>query len=219
MRRKTTLLIGIGLVTGICSCSSPVGKRTPLPPAIEVNHFDTLKQWMTGSFSNALQAENDSDYYDICLEMHPVWSVAEKESWIYVEQSLASMTDKPYRQRVYHLFQEKDSAFVSEVYEMKDPERFVGQWENDTIWNSLTPDSVMRKEGCAVYLQLQGNGMFEGSTDSATCLSTLRGAAFANSIVTVTGQGITSWDQGFDSTGVQVWGAEKGGYHFVKSKN
>ena len=82
----------------------------------------------------------------------------------------------------------------------------------------MTPDSILKKEGCAVYLNLAGNGYFEGSTDSATCLSTLRGASYANSIVSVNGQGITSWDQGFDSLGVQVWGAEKGGYEFLRNE-
>jgi hypothetical protein len=46
----------------------------------------------------------------------------------------------------------------------------------------------------------------------------LRGASFANSIVTVTQNEILSWDQGFDKEGKQVWGATKGGYRFIKMK-
>jgi hypothetical protein len=29
---------------------------------------------------------------------------------------------------------------------------------------------------------------------------------------------LLSWDRGFNTEGVQVWGAEKGGYRFVKKK-
>ena len=119
LKKHIMLLSAIVLLAASCGSSS----NTPAEPevVVEVNHFDTLKTWMTGSFSSALQAQNDSDYYDISLEMHPIWTQAEKEAWLYVEQSLASMKDKPYRQRVYHVFQENDSSFVSEVYEMSTP--------------------------------------------------------------------------------------------------
>lgn len=213
--RLPLFMIMMVLVVG---CTNSNDDKTEPITGISINHFDTLRTWMTGSFSSELQAENDSDYYNICLEMHPIWMPAEKEQWMYVEQSLASMTDRPYRQRVYHLFQQGDSSFVSEVYELSTPEAFTGQWLNKDFWSDFTPDSITKKDGCAVYLNLLENGVFQGSTDSASCLSTLRGASFANSIVTVDREGITSWDQGFDSVGVQVWGAEKGGYEFLRNR-
>ena len=50
------------------------------------------------------------------------------------------------------------------------------------------------------------------------CESNLRGAKYAASRVTLTEHLLASWDQGFDETGKQVWGAEKGGYRFVKEE-
>ena len=191
------------------------------PPASEtevtVNHFDTLKHWMTGSFNSSLQAQNDSDYYDISLEMHEVWK-EDPSTWIYVEQALSSAKDRPYRQRVYRLDQE-DSIYQSFIYEFNDPSIYTGQWNNDSLWSAITPDSVLLKEGCEVSLLWdEANHVFAGATDSATCMSTLRGASFATSIVTVYPEAINSWDRGFDSTGAYVWGAEKAGYEFIRQE-
>ncbi len=182
----------------------------------DTDYFDTLQNWMTGSFSSAVQAENDSDYYDICLEMHSVWKDSDSIFYLYVEQSLASMTDKPYRQRVYKV-QRLEDGFISDVYELPNPSLFTGQWRNSELWSMYTPDSIVLKSGCGVELTWTGS-YFEGGTDSATCLSTLRGAAYAMSQVDVMQDRIVSWDQGYDSLGTQVWGAEKGGYIFLRNQ-
>ena len=60
---------------------------------------------------------------------------------------------------------------------------------------------------------------FSGSTPGKQCLSSLRGATYATSKVTVGKKGIISWDQGWDAMDKQVWGAKKGGYDFVKKEN
>ncbi|MDG1780634.1 MAG: chromophore lyase CpcT/CpeT [Flavobacteriales bacterium] len=184
---------------------------------IEVNYLDTLNGWMTGSFSSALQAENDSDYYNICLEMHPVWTKTDTSFYLYVEQSLASMTDKPYRQRVYHVV-EREGEYISEVYMLPNPDQFTGQWLNTDLWKVYTPDSITIKDGCDVQLKWSQD-YFTGATDSATCLSTMRGASYAMSQVDVFNDRVVSWDQGFDSLGVHVWGAEKGGYVFLRNED
>lgn len=183
---------------------------------IEVNYIDTLKVWMTGSFSSSLQAENDSDYYNICLEMHPIWSGTDTTFFLYVEQSLASTTDKPYRQRVYKVV-EREEGFVSEVYTLPNPDQFTGQWLNEELWSKYNPDSIAIKEGCDVILAWNDE-YFTGATDSATCLSAMRGASYAMSQVDVMRDRVVSWDQGFDSLGVHVWGAEKGGYVFLRNE-
>jgi hypothetical protein len=87
--------------------------------------------------------------------------------------------------------------------------------ENGQIQKYIT---IELKQGCEVVLKRVEKNKFSGSTGDKTCPSELRGASFANSIVTVTKDGIVSWDQGFDKDGKQVWGAEKGGYKFVKIK-
>jgi hypothetical protein len=58
--------------------------------------------------------------------------------------------------------------------------------------------------------------VFVGSTGATSCGSDLRGAKYATSEVTLSKKQLISWDRGFDSNGVQVWGAKKGGYIFDK---
>jgi len=57
---------------------------------------------------------------------------------------------------------------------------------------------------------------FVGGTEGKGCASDLRRATYATSEVVVKLDHLTSWDRGFDKSDRQVWGAEKGGYVFLK---
>ena len=177
-----------------------------------------LLSWMTGSFSSAEQAKTDTNYYKIRLEMIEIWKDRNDGPWIYVEQAVAEYKDKPYRQRVYQLVQEKEIV-KSVVYSFDNPLRFAGDYQNEIPLNELTPDSLRIKEGCAVYLNKTSQDTYQGSTKENECVSNLRGASYATSEVTVKKDRILSWDRGFDSEDNQVWGAEKGGYIFMKLIN
>ena len=136
--------------------------------------------------------------------------------WIYVEQALAGNLTEPYRQRIYRLTQENDSTFLSTVYTIPDPLRFAGAFKNTDLLQPLAPDSLTERDGCAIVLNKYGGDMFVGSTAGLNCDSDLRGAAYATSIVIVSRDQIYSWDRGYNISGTQVWGAEKGGYIFKK---
>jgi hypothetical protein len=45
--------------------------------------IDALYTYMTGSFSSRAQAEADSEYLDIGLEMVPIWSSRSDGYWLY----------------------------------------------------------------------------------------------------------------------------------------
>jgi CpeT protein len=74
------------------------------------------------------------------------------------------------------------------------------------------------KEGCTVTMKKM-IGLYSGGTDKDKCPSNLRGASFATTKITLKENTLESWDQGFDKNGVQVWGATKGGYRFVRIKH
>ncbi len=177
-----------------------------------------LGQWMSGSFDSKLQAETDSDYFEIHLNMKPIWRNKKDGVWLYVEQAMAGALDKPYRQRVYHVYKENDSTIISQVYTIKNPLRFAGQWKNDNPLQDLSVDSLEDRKGCSIYLTKTSDGKFVGSTKDNECESNLRGAAYATSKVTISSNILESWDQGFDIDAKQVWGATKGGYKFVKKE-
>ncbi|MFN7845911.1 MAG: CpcT/CpeT family chromophore lyase, partial [Bacteroidota bacterium] len=82
---------------------------------IYATSLSTLKSYMSGSFNSALQAKNDSDYYEIHLHMQPIWENTKEGFWLYVEQAMSTALSKPYRQRIYHVSIKNDSTIVSKV--------------------------------------------------------------------------------------------------------
>ena len=176
----------------------------------------TLRDYLSGSFSSKDQAAGDSAFLDIRLEMVPIWKDRTDGYWLYVEQAAAENLAKPYRQRVYQLTRQDDSTFVSVVYTLPDPQRFAGAWKESSPLETLTPDSLVERAGCAILLTKYGSNMFVGSTAGLGCDSDLRGATYATSIVIVSPDQLYSWDRGYDINGNQVWGAAKGGYVFKK---
>lgn len=176
--------------------------------------LDELQALMSGTFTSAAQAARDSAFYDITLYMYPIWP--DKGRWLYVEQAVTAMPGRPYRQRVYKLEQAGPQSFRSVVYTLPEPEAFVGAWKEPARFEQLSPEALELREGCAVLLERQADGSFVGGTRGNGCESTLRGASYATSRVTIREGLIVSWDQGFDDSGGQVWGAVKGGYEFRK---
>ena len=181
--------------------------------------LSTLKSYMSGSFNSALQAKNDSDYYEIHLHMQPIWENTKDGFWLYVEQAISNALSKPYRQRIYHVSIKNDSTIVSKVYEIKSPLRFAGAFNNTELLRELTIDSLDERQGCAINLHWRNNNTFVGSTNQQDCASSLRGANYATSEVVISNSMMVSWDRGWDTNHKQVWGAVKAGYQFVKQRD
>lgn len=177
-----------------------------------------LASVMAGEFDSNEQADADKSYYHIVLRMKPIWPQSVDGYWFYVEQAVASSQHQPYRQRVYHLYLQDDTTIVSKVYEMKNPQNYIGAWQAVSRLEALTPDSLVDRQGCAIYLRQVEKGVYSGSTPGKECLSSLRGANYATSEVTIYPDRMISWDRGWNDLGQQVWGAENGGYIFIKRK-
>ncbi len=169
---------------------------------------------MIGSYNSEKQSISDTNYFNISLHMYPIWQETGK-SWLYVEQALNSMQDKPYRQRIYLVEEQEDGIFKSTVFSIAYDSLFIGKWSEPEFFDRFDENILKEREGCAVFMKREGDS-FTGSTKDQACVSTLRGASYATSEVTVTEAGVESWDRGFDSDGNQVWGAENGPYIFDK---
>lgn len=171
---------------------------------------------MTGSFNNLEQAARDSQFLKIQLKIDRIWNKTNGNSiWLYVEQALVKHADNPYRQRVYELKQISPKQFVSEVYVLKNPGFYIS---NVKAFETLTPDSLIKKGECAVFLEKKSNNLFVGGTKGKTCASELKGAKYATSEVEITSKGMKTLDRGFDAGDKQVWGSERGAYEFKKIK-
>lgn len=206
------------LVTLMSGARAMVAGEAAAAPGVEPG-LPQLAGWMTGSFSSALQAAADSEYFDIRLRMTPIWGGRTDGPWLYVEQAVATSLDKPYRQRVYHLVEPSPGRYVSEVFELPgDPLRFAGAWKCDSLLAGLTPEALELRQGCGVHLRWNAEQQaYEGRTPGEGCLSTLKGAAYATSEVRIGADGLVSWDRGWDEHGLQVWGAVQGGYQFRRA--
>lgn len=186
--------------------------------AAHAGDLEDLVTMMVGSFSSAEQAAADPDnYWDIRLEMAPIWTDRTDGVWLYVEQAAASSLDAPYRQRVYRVTEAGDNLFESAVYTLPDPAAAVGAWRQENPLAHWTPDDLETRQGCSVFLARTEDGSFRGSTRQKECLSNLRGAAYATSEIVIQADRLSSWDRGFDAEDKQVWGAEKGGYVFLNA--
>lgn len=191
----------------LCCLISSCGSNTES----ELNALQTL---MTGSFDSSEQAKNDESYFDISLHMYPIWT-SKDGHWLYVEQALNKNQSKPYRQRVYQLEKLEDGSFSSKVYTLENPEAAVGKWKTPEYFDQFDVSMLKEREGCAVILKKEGD-YYTGSTNEKDCKSTMRGASYATSEVTIKADVIESWDRGFDANNEHVWGAEKAGYVFKR---
>lgn len=179
-----------------------------------------LADWMTGSFSSQAQSQQEPDYFDIRLHVVRIWPERQDGYWLYIEQAAAESLERPYRQRVYHLTRLDENTFESAVFNLPaDPLNYAGAWHSQQPLATLEPSDLEERCGCAVVLKQIGASSYAGATRGRACESNLRGASYATSEVTVTAERLTSWDQGFDASGTQMWGAETGPYLFDKLEN
>jgi hypothetical protein len=188
--------------------------RAEAPQPGSVDH---LLARMTGSFSSQAQAEADPEnYFDIRLHMVRIWADRADGVWLYVEQAAARALDRPYRQRVYRLFDLGGGAIRSEVYEFPEPLRFAGAWQTpDRFAAELKPEDLDHREGCDITLHyFEHMDAFVGFTIGTGCATTLAGGHHATSEAIIDADGLTTWDRGWNEAGEQVWGAELGGYRF-----
>lgn len=180
------------------------------------NDLELLANYMIGDFSSQAQSQRDSAFFDIRLHIRPIWTADKGSHWLYVEQATATAESKPYRQRVYKLEKDGQDGFKSIVYTLPDQANWAGKYKTPEVFNQLKPTDLSLRDGCTVFLKKQKDGTFTGATQGTGCESTLRGAKYASSTVTITPKMLLSWDQGFNEKGEQVWGATKGGYEFIK---
>lgn len=188
--------------------------NTEKKPEVKPDYTAELFGLMQGSYNSEIQSQVDSTYYNISLHMYPIWQG--KGNYLYVEQALNSMQDRPYRQRIYEVTQLNDSTYSSAIYTIAADSLWIGKWKSPKDFDALLITDVTKKEGCEVLLERIEPNYYAGETGDKTCHSSMRGASYAMSEVEILEDKIISWDRGFDANDEHVWGAEKAGYIFNK---
>lgn len=186
--------------------SAPVDAGAP-------SDVERVYQMLTGRFDSSAQSRTQPQFFAVQLHTCPVDLPLIGEQVLYVEQAMVSSLSAPYRQRLYAVTAGTEpGTVVSTVYELVQPERFVGlcAGTSDTAIDAL--DAIARP-GCEVVLQAEGED-FVGGTVGTGCESSLNGARYATSEVTLSAEQIVSWDRGYDASDAQVWGSTAGAYVF-----
>lgn len=197
------------LFVALLACAAPA-PRAPSP----LDEAFALGERMVGSYSSEAQSLADKEFRDVRLHMTRIWPERKDGCWLYVEQAMATALERPYRQRIYCVQPCSDGSTASHVFELPGVAlEYVGAWSEPARFAALSPEQLVQREGCTVYLRREGDA-WRGSTRASDCISTLNGAAYATSEVVVTATSLTSWDRGYDKAGKQVWGAVKGAYVF-----
>jgi len=200
------------ILAALIGCTGTTTDDTDTDPA-EVDDATRLAAWLSGEFDSADQAQADSSYYAIRMVICPIDLPDLGEHVLYVEQAQMSDLDNPYRQRLYRIEpgQAPDQA-VSRIYTLDDNQAVKGLCEGDGTVPAAS--SVTERSGCAVTMDWDGQA-WEGGTTGTECSTTL-GGDYATSEITITREVLTSWDRGFYADGSQAWGAQDGGYEFVR---
>jgi hypothetical protein len=182
--------------------------------------LDKAAYMIRGSYSSESQHTKEPlGFYHIIMHIYPIWEERTDGRWFYVEQALSSLQNEPYRQRIYKLNMIGRDTVTSDVYNIPEPERFVGAWK--CLVNKSLPDAFKKLkaseltslDGCTVYLTQNGEAGFKGGTHSGSCTSKVKDSKFMISEIDMTLDKLVTWDRGYNDKGVQVWGA-KSGYIF-----
>jgi CpeT protein len=205
MRLQITTL----LLLGFSSCTKPT--PTTKPPIID--NVTRAQSFLTGRYDTKAQAEKDKDFFAIQLALCPIESTL-GANVLYIEQAAVETPAEPYRQRLYVLSPGPEGQVISSIYEFKDPASVIGLCDAPRPINT---EAVLPRTGCEVLLSWQGDH-FTGKTGPKSCPSSLRGASYATTEVSLYQDKLISWDRGYDSSDKQVWGAVKSGYEFIKSR-
>ena len=83
--KKLYLLLLIVLIISLPSCT-----KKQLPTQTSETGVDELVSWMEGSYNSYLQSSRDTNYFNISLEMHRIWTKRTDGYWLYVEQAMGS---------------------------------------------------------------------------------------------------------------------------------
>lgn len=186
-------------------------------PEVKENLLDKFCSFLKGEYNTKNHNAQDSNYFNISLVMFPIWDNESDARYFYVEQAIVGKEDKPYRQRVYKVYQTGPQTIVSAIYTIKKQEEFVKLQESIKKQKTLKKEDIDYKEGCDVFLEFDGVS-FQGGTNGKKCLSSLRGAKYTTTEVKVGEDRLISWDRGFTENGIHAWGAVGGGYVFDKVK-
>ena len=226
---EPTVMNGDGAMSGRVGGLSPVGDDDasvedalgalgqdatgPLPaPTTDIDpKAMEVARLLSGKFSSEAQSKSNPSYFNIHLASCLVSAPDYGELVLYVEQAAGTSLNQPYRQRLYVITADEEIV-RSEIWAPAVATAWIGTCDAPGVVD-VPEGAFSTRQGCDVWLTSNGQG-YVGSTKGEGCASSLSGASYATSEVTLSDTMLRSWDRGFNAQGLQVWGATMGPYDF-----
>ena len=182
--------------------------------------FLTFARTLSGIFDNFEQSQrNPKDFARINIIFRPLpWHILNGPGF-YSEQHYDYAPWEPYRQGLHRLASEGE-LFIMYNYGFANPQRIAGAGRNPELLNSLDPNSIKPRCGCAMHFKTIQSGHYLGFVEPGKqCLVPRDGRmTYLVSEVEVDQNNWISRDRGFDpETDQQCWGSEHGPLRFKRS--
>lgn len=177
---------------------------------------EKLAVYLHGSFSNREQALAEPAWY-VNLHLWQVllpWELLNGYA-LFAEQANVLNLEKPYRQRVMHIYSHRGELRV-QYYALQNPDHWRGAGAKPHRLQQMGRDDLQFLSGCLLQVDY-AEGYFNAQlAPDCACFFTYNGEQRQVSLgFRTNGTELISYDKGIDpTTGAGIWGAIAGGYHF-----
>lgn len=206
------ILLGLG-------CGTETSAR--IDPALPSMNSREVGSCMAGNFSSEAQSKAAPAFEDIRVHLRPIWVDRIDGLWLYMEQSLATTPDKPYRQRVYQIVDGNDADSVDcRMYALPgDALQYAGEWKVERPMRKLTADLLLPISGCTITLRKNEDSSWSGSTQPNECVPPASSGVSSMTSLKIDHDGFEVWDRTLNAEGQQVGGSTAGPYLFKRTAN
>lgn len=205
-----TLAMLLAILGGCASRGAVEGAESGADDAA-TTELDRLKAWMTGAFEARPEPGGPESTTQYMLIV-PILS-GEPDRWLYVVQWKEGSED-PERQFVYQLRGGTERGLALDIHSLLRPIADPTS-PSSTDLESIRRSDIERREGCRIRLSQDGLS-FVGGTRGRDCRTEYRGANKLRIELTIRGDEVREWLQGYDAEGERLWSADNGGRVFQR---
>ena len=184
------------------------------PHPLSQHHVDEVVDYLIRPMDTTAQAQRDPRFVGVKMTTCPIQVTGQTEPsavYLYQEQALTENPGSPYRQRFLQIVLSPDGTRVeSRTLKPSTPASWTGLCQQT---DPQVDAEALENLVCVVSLRPSTLG-YVGSTPDEGCPVNLRGAVRLTNTVVLHRDGMDTWDRGFDSDGIQVWGARLEPYQY-----
>lgn len=182
-------------------------------------HAEEVLARLQGVMDTSEQAEGSDRF--VAVQMTTCFIVLDGDvpigypnaQFVYQEQALMEQLGQPYRQRFLAITPDPETNSVQSItLRPPNPEQWVGLCDRSDRDRAISPEAL-GETTCRVFLRPSASG-YIGQTPVGGCPASVRGAVRMSNTILLHGDGMDTWDRGFDADGNQVWGATTTPYQY-----